>query len=272
MTDTDTDAFEDPEPARTADRLSDEAFVLRLESYEGPIDVLLEQAREQKVDLTQISILQLADQYLGFIERARRLRLELAADYLVMAAWLAYLKSRLLLPAKESEAEEPTGEELAAALQFQLRRLEAIREVGEKLMALPRLGVERFARGAPEPRLVVRSSVYQVSLYDLLKAYGDHKRRTTGGTQLQIRASRLYTTDQALKRLTRMLGTIPGGWTTLQAFLPEPSGDPLVRRSALASTLLASLELAKAGEVEIHQEGAFGPIYLRRAERRREDG
>jgi segregation and condensation protein A len=265
------DPFDDPGPDRLPTAESDEAFVLRLESYEGPIDVLLDQAREQKVDLTQISILQLADQFLGFIERARSLRLELAADYLVMAAWLAYLKSRLLLPAKESDAIEPTGEEMAAALQFQLRRLEAIRQAGQRLMALPRLGVDRFARGAPEDKMVVRAAVYQVSLYDLLKAYGDHKRRSGTSGALHIRASRLYTTDQALKRLTAMLGRVPGGWTALSAFLPERSGDPLVRRSALASTLLASLELAKAGEVDIHQEHTYGPIYLRRAEKRRED-
>jgi segregation and condensation protein A len=266
------DPFEDPAPDHRPAAESDEAFVLRLESYEGPIDVLLDQARDQKVDLTQISILQLADQFLAFIERARRLRLELAADYLVMAAWLAYLKSRLLLPAKESETEEPTGEEMAAALQFQLRRLEAIRQAGEKLLSLPRLGYDRFARGAPEPKMVVRSTVYQVSLYDLLKAYGDHKRRTSSSGALHIRASRLYTTDQALKRVMAMLGTIPGGWTTLSAFLPERSGDPLVQRSALASTLLASLELAKAGEIDIHQENTYGPIYLRKAEPRRKGG
>jgi len=261
MTESDfAEAWPDDSP-RTG---NDEALVLRLESYEGPIDVLLEQARAQKVDLTRISILELADQYLGFVEQARRLRLELAADYLVMAAWLAYLKSRLLLPERDDDDPEPSGEELAAALQFQLRRLEAMRDAGGKLLAMPRLGVDRFPRGMPEDALVRRTPVYRVSLYDLLKAYGDHKRRSAGAGALQIRASRLYSPDVALKRLTRMLGGAPD-WTALSAFLPSPSADPLVRRSALAATFVASLELAKSGAAELRQDGTFGPLYLRRA-------
>ncbi|MEQ8965321.1 MAG: ScpA family protein [Azospirillaceae bacterium] len=264
MTDSPVQDSWSEEAEAKARRAAEEALVLRLESYEGPIDVLLEQARAQKVDLTHISILELADQYLAFVEQASRLRLELAADYLVMAAWLAYLKSRLLLPERDENDEEPSGEELAAALQFQLRRLEAMREAGGKLLSLPRLGIDRHARGMPEETLVRRTPVYDVSLYDLLKAYGDHKRRTTASGALQIRASRLYSTEVALKRLTRMLGGLPG-WTTLQAFLPEPSADPLVRRSALAATFVASLELAKSGAAELRQDGTFGPIYLRRA-------
>src|SRR3546814_10475922 len=181
-----TEDFEDPTPPRGLDDESDEGFVLRLETYEGPIDVLLDQAREQKVDLTQISILALADQYLGFVERARRLRLELAADYLVMAAWLAYLNSRLLLPEQEGD-EEPSGEELAAALAFQLRRLEAMRDAGRQLLAQPQLGRDRFPRGGSQPGLVVRTNVYDVSLYELLKAYGEHKRRTAGGDRKSTR-------------------------------------------------------------------------------------
>src|SRR5690606_1927086 len=171
-------------------------LILRLEAYEGPIDLLLEQAREQKVDLTQISILALAEQYLAFVEQARRLRLELAADYLVMAAWLAYLKSRLLLPSREDE-EEPSGEELAAALTFQLRRLEAVREAGERLMARPRLGIDIHARGMTEPLTVTTPGVPDMTLYDLLHAYADLRRRQAGeGSGLQIEASRLYSTDQ----------------------------------------------------------------------------
>ena len=255
------DDFEDG-PLRDLD---DDAFVLRLESYEGPIDVLLDQARDQKVDLAQISILALADQYLVFVERARHLRLELAADYLVMAAWLAYLKSRLLLP-EEPEDGEPSAAEMAEALAFQLRRLEAMREAGARLMAQPQLGRDWFSRGEPTERLVVDSTVYQVSLYDLLRAYADHRRRLTANSgQLQIRASRLYSMDEALRRLTEMLGAIPG-WTTLASFLPIGMADPLVARSALASTLAASLELAKSGKVALRQERAFDEIYLRRRE------
>lgn len=255
-------AFDAPPPRAE----SDADFVLRLEAYEGPIHLLLDQAREQKVDLAQISILALADQYLAFVERARRLRLDLAADYLVMAAWLAYLKSRLLLPAKESEEDEPTGEEMAAALAFQLRRLEAVRQAGEGLMARPQLGLEVFPRGAPDPELVVRSNVYDLSLYQLLKVYADHKRRQQRGAGgLHIQASRLYSIDQALHRLRELLGRMPG-WTTLSAFLPPGLGDPLVVRSALASHFVAALEMTKEGKTDLRQDGPFEPIYLRRRE------
>jgi len=251
------DTFEDPPPTRSSDD-----FVLRLDAYEGPIDLLLDQARDQKVDLSQISILALADQYLAFIERARALRLELAADYLVMAAWLAYLKSRLLLPAEPGQ-DEPTGAELAAALQFQLERLEAMRNAGVQLLSRPQLGIDVFERGAPEPTIVVQRPVYEATLYDLLTAYGEHhrRRRITSAT-LQIEAVRLYTTDQAVKRLTEMLGASPG-WTTLSHFLPNVADDPLLARSALASTFAASLELAKAGEAELRQDTMFAPVYVR---------
>ncbi len=259
-----TDEFEDSGPPRDPGAvIDDEAFVLRLESYEGPIDVLLAQAREQKVDLTQMSILALADQYLSFIERARRLRLELAADYLVMAAWLAYLKSRLLLP-EQKKNDEPTGEEMAEALAFQLRRLEAMRTAATKLMARPRLGVDRFARGQPEPAMaVVRAPVWQATLYDVLKAYADHKRRQQTGTGLHIEASRLMSMDDALQRLGRMLGAVPG-WATLAQFLPDDIADPLVARSAVAATFAAVLELTRAGRIELRQDAPFAPLYLRR--------
>ena len=255
------DGFEqDPPPERWPD---DDAFLLRLDSYEGPIDVLLDQARDQKVDLTQISILALAEQYLVFIERARSLRLELAADYLVMAAWLAYLKSRLLLPEKEvAPDDEPTGEELAAALQFQLRRLEAMRKAGQALDGLPRLGRDVFMRGLPEPDLVIEKPVYRLRLYDLLRAYADHRRRSEGQARLEIQASRLYSMDKALERLTVMLGEVPH-WTVLSAFLPARSSDPLVTRSQIAATFAATLELARDGVIELRQEQAFGPLFVR---------
>lgn len=260
------DGFEQDPPRQGLD---DDAFVLRLDSYEGPIDVLLDQARDQKVDLAQISILALAEQYLAFIERARSLRLELAADYLVMAAWLAYLKSRLLLPEREIEpGDEPTGEELAAALQFQLRRLEAMRKAGERLDALPRLGRDIFLRGLPEPDLVVEKPVYRLRLYDLLRAYADHRRRSEGQARLEIQTSRLYSVDRALERLTRMLGEVPH-WTVLSAFLPTRSSDPLVTRSQIAATFAATLELARDGVIELRQEQAFGPLFVRSVARSR---
>lgn len=240
----------------------DAAFILKFESYEGPIDLLLEQAREQKVDLTQISILALADQYLAFVERARRLSLELAAHYLVMAAWLAYLKSRLLLPVPPGD-DEPSGAELAEALAFQLRRLGAMREAGQTLMARPQLGHDLFARGLEEDAERVVHSVWAVSLYDLLKAYADHQRaKMAAEGSLRIEASTLYSPEQALERMQAMLGRFPS-WTTLSAFLPPMTGSPLVRRSALAATFVATLELAKAGRLAIRQDGLFGPIWLK---------
>jgi segregation and condensation protein A len=242
----------EPEPA------GDE-LVVDLEGYEGPIDVLLTLAREQKVDLTKISILALADQYLAFIAAARRLRLEIAADYLVMAAWLAYLKSRLLLP-EPPGPEEPTGEELAAALTHQLRRLEAMREMGARMMALPRLDRDVFGRGAPEglPRKLLPR--YEATLLELLRAYGDQRRRKEGAV-LHIAPAELYSMDDALDRLRRVLGHMPE-WRTLVSFLPAGLGG-LIGRSAVAATFAASLELARTGKLQLRQDRAFGPILLR---------
>lgn len=237
-------------------------LVLDLNGYEGPIDMLLQLARDQKVDLTRLSILQLADQYLIFVERVRRLNIELAAEYLVMAAWLAYLKSRLLLPEPEEPGEEPTGAEMAAALQFQLQRLQAMQDAGTRLMARPQLGREVFARGAPEGVELVTKAVYDVSLYQLLKAYADHKRRTLV-TNLTIEAPDLYSVDDALQRLQEMLGGT-ADWTMLARFLPVGLKGGLLRRSALSSHFVALLELARQGRIELRQEGgSFGPIYLR---------
>jgi segregation and condensation protein A len=240
--------------------ISDGALVVDLEGYEGPIDMLLVLARQQKVDLLNISILQLAEQYLEFIEEARRLRLEIAADYLVMAAWLAYLKSRLLLPPDE-EDDEPSGPEMAEALAFQLRRLEAMQEAGAKIMELPRLGRDVFPRGAPEGVKVIRTPVYDLSLYELLRAYGDQQSNGPSGP-LEIAPTEIFSVDDALERLGKVLGKIPD-WTTLQGFLPESIQDAVVFRSAVASTFAASLELAKSGRLELRQSGTFGPIYVR---------
>lgn len=235
-------------------------LVVNIEGYEGPIDVLLTLAREQKLDLTKIKILELADQYLAFIAEARALRLELAADYLVMAAWLVYLKSRLLLPEPQPE-NEPTAAELAEHLAFQLQRLEAMQEVGRVLMARPRLGVDLFARGMVEPVGDIIHVRWDVSLYDLLKAYGDQKSRQET-TTLRIAPTQLYSVEDMLEDLLAQLGRSQD-WEVLMQFLPEGLRDPVVMRSAIAATFGASLELAKNGLVELMQAETYGPIYLR---------
>ena len=214
------------------------------------------------MDLTHISILALVDQYLAFVERARRLRIELAADYLVMAAWLAYLKSRLLLPPPD-DPEEQSAEELGAALARRLRMLEAVREAGRQLMLRPRLGVDMFARGAPESVPLTEVPVYATSLYDLLKAYAAIRRPSRQAVPLQIAADDLDSIEAAILRLQGMLGEMPG-WSLLSTFLPDRPGSTLARRAAIAATFGASLELVKQGALELRQEEGFGPIYLRR--------
>ena len=237
------------------------ALVLDLDGYEGPIDLLLALAREQKVDLARLSILALADQYLAFIAAQRRLRLEIAADYLVMAAWLAFLKSRLLLPEPPVEDDGPSGEELAAALSHRLQLLAAMQRAGEALMSRPQLGRDVFRRGAPEGIPRVDRPVYRLSLYELLTAYGEgHRRRHT--EVLTIQPPVFHSLDEALHRLSRFVGHVPE-WRELAAFLPEELRGGIFRRSALAATFAAVLELARAGRIELRQERAFGPIHLR---------
>lgn len=267
------DPFEEDPPREGIVPDADEAdaLLLDIDGFEGPIDVLLEMARHQKVDLREISILQLVRQYLKFMERAKALRLDLAAEYLVMAAWLAYLKSRLLLPQEEGEDGEPTGEAMAEALQFQLRRLEAMREAAQKLMARPRLGQNVFARGMPEGLATSFQTHWQVNLYDLLKAYGDIQRRKEY-SNYELPVFNVMSMEEAIGRMNKMLGNLPrsgpySAWATLQSFLPENIRDSLYLRSSLASTLTASLELAKQGRLEIRQDGAFRPIYLRTSNR-----
>ncbi|EDP66286.1 hypothetical protein BAL199_25104 [alpha proteobacterium BAL199] len=255
------DAFESPEPEYRRREPVQLSLFLNLDGFEGPIDVLLTLARDQKVDLTQISILQLAEQYIVFIREAQVLNLELAADYLVMAAWLAYLKSRLLLPVDATEEEEQDPAALAEALRFQLLRLEAMQEAGGRLMALPQLGVDLHARGAPENLSIRYRPVYDVTLYDLLRAYADHKVREQGHT-LTIAATELYAVEDAIERLRGLVGKVPE-WRTLFSFLPEFLKGSLILRSAMASTLVASLQLVKDGQAQIRQEGTFGPIWLR---------
>lgn len=239
-------------------------FVVDLGGFEGPIDVLLQLARDQKVDLVHISILELADQYLEFVAEARRHNLELAADYLVMAAWLAYLKSKLLLP-DLSPAEEPSGEEMAAALQYQLRRLQGMQKAGQDLLQLPRLGEAFFKRGSPEQFKPREVEVLDATLIDLLRAYAEQRRRKDAHTPMQIEPFEIYTVEDALQRLRKFLGSTPD-WQNLWKFLPEGLRGSLLVRSAVASTFTASLEMAKEGRVTIRQTDLFGPIFVRTRE------
>ena len=248
------DGFEEDPPR------AGRGFVVDLDGFEGPIDLLLALARRQKVDLARISILDLAEQYLAFIAHAKRLELEIAADYLVMAAWLAYLKSRLLLPEAEAGDDDPAPE-LAEALAFRLRRLDAMREAGDRLLRRPRLGRDVFPRGAPEETDVVTTPVYHLTLFELLKAYGDNRRRAAPPS-LTIEPSRLYSPGEALERLSSLIGVL-GDWRTLSAFLPEGLLDGIVLRSAVASTFAASLQLTREGKARLRQARPFGPILIR---------
>ncbi|SSC67623.1 segregation and condensation protein A [Ciceribacter selenitireducens] len=244
-----------------AERLTGEpALVIDVAGFEGPLDLLLFLARNQKVDLHRISILALVEQYLDFIESARRIRLELAADYLVMAAWLAYLKSRLLIP-QQAKDEGPSGEEMAATLAFRLKRLEAMREAAMRLINRNRLGRDVHARGAPEHVPTRVDNAYEASLYDLLTAYASLRQRQAT-TQVTITRRRVWSLADARAILTRMIGEI-GDWTALDHFLLRYLPTPAERVSAIASAFAASLELVREGRLEIRQEGAFQPIYLR---------
>lgn len=250
---------------RGADGDADERLVVDIDGYEGPLDLLLDMARAQKVDLSQISILQLAEQYLSFIEAARRVRLELAADYLVMAAWLAYLKSRLLLPKEDDEQIGP--DELADRLGLQLRRLEAMRERGAEIMSRYRQGRDVFARGLPEGVSVLRRSHFNLSLYELLSSYAVQRGRVAA-SELHIERGPLYSIEDAIRWLERMVGSIPD-WTSLEQFLP-PLGavGPRMSKSAVASTFAAVLEMARQGRVELQQGTPYSPIMVRAREGR----
>lgn len=248
-------------PAPPCPETAEAALVLDLDGYEGPIDLLLALAREQKIDLGKLSILALADQYLAFVAAQRRLRLEIAADYLVMAAWLAFLKSRLLLPEPPAEDDGPSGEELAEALSHRLRLLAAMQRAGAALMSRPLVGRDVFMRGAPEGIPCVERPVYRLGLYELLTAYAEsHRRRHT--EVLTIEPPAFHALDEALHRLGQFVGHVPE-WRELAAFLPEELRGGVFRRSALAATFAAVLELARSGQIELRQDRAFGPIHLR---------
>ncbi len=274
---------EDP-PRQEEQDFSADALLLNLDGYAGPIDVLLELARDQKVDLTRISILQLARQFLSFIERAKELRLDIAAEYLVMAAWLAYLKSRLLLPRTQDNSDEPSADDMARALAFQLQRLEAMQKAAKELLARPQRDTDFFARGHVEPDDTRVETVWSASLYDLLKAYGDIRARAARGKDYELPIFHVMSMDDAMERMEKMLGKLPRhgphtAWTLLTSFVPVDEKGPvpavrqdetLYRRSSLASLLTASLELAKQGRVEMRQDGLFRPVYLRGTETKAE--
>jgi len=244
--------FESP-PIRQSEELN-----LTLDGWEGPLDLLLNLARAQKVDLAQISILQLVEQYLTYLGEARALKLEIAADYLVMAAWLAYLKSCLLLP-KDPE-QDPSPEEIALRLQMRLQRLDAMREAGARLLGRDRIGRDVFLRGNPEGLRLVRKSAWQVRDFDLFAAYGVVRARTQPAMHV-VHARSVMTLDEAIERVSKMIG-MALDWTFLESFLPSTQ-DPQFRRSCLASSFLAVLELARRGRVELAQDEPFAPIRLK---------
>ncbi len=242
-------------PVRQSDELT-----LALDGWEGPLDLLLNLARAQKVDLAQISILQLVEQYLAYLAEARALKLEIAADYLVMAAWLAYLKSCLLLP-KDPE-QDPSPEEIALRLQMRLQRLDAMREAGARLLGRDRVGRDVFLRGAPEGLRLIRKAAWQVRDFDLFAAYGVVRARTQPAMHV-VHARSVMTLEEALDRVGRMIGQALD-WTFLESFLPSTQ-DPQLRKSALASSFLAILELAKRGRLHFLQDEAFAPIQVKAA-------
>ena len=256
MTSAQTDWFDTP--VQTAD---DDVMYVDVDGYEGPLDLLLDLARRQKVDLAAISVLALAEQYLAFIETVREKRIEVAADYLVMAAWLAYLKSRLMVPQAPSD-DEPSGEMLAAMLQFRLKRLEAMRQAANRLMNRSRLGVQVHARGMPEPIEVRRHSIWEASLYDLLKACAVQRERGTTDDYSPIRRT-VWSLQDARDMLQRLIGD-SFEWVSMDAYLVDYLVTPAERASIRASSFASSLELARLGQIDLRQTETFGPLLMRR--------
>jgi len=254
---------EDPQfVTEFSERAADEpALMIDVEGFEGPLDLLLTLARQQKVDLAKISILALADQYLAFIEAARKLRLEIAADYLVMAAWLAYLKSRLLLP----EQHEPDGlsaEDMATALALRLRRLEAIRQVAEQLLNRPQLGREVFQRGQPEPIAEIKRPEWTATLYDLLSAYAGQRQKQARAF-VRVPKRTVWSLAEAREALERLIGRATD-WCALDEYLIAYMVEPSLAATVRASSFAAMLELVREGNLEVHQHAAFAPLYIRK--------
>jgi|TARA_B110000014_G_C20089880_1_gene570454 segregation and condensation protein A len=252
-----SDTYSNSQPYEST---NNDDLIVNLSGYEGPLDVLLIMAKSQKVDLMKISILQLTEQYLVFIAEVRKKNLELAADYLVMAAWLAYLKSNLLLP-REETGEELTAEQMAERLKFQLKKLEAIRQVSEKLMNLPVLGTNFFNRGMPEGIRLIRTPEYYLSLYDLLKSYANQRYKSAYSSMV-IERPAVYAMEEALVRLQRMVGTA-FEWTKLESFLPPEFSKGKNARSGVAGTLAAAMELVREGVLEVQQLAPFGPVFIK---------
>ncbi|MFT3986668.1 segregation and condensation protein A [Aestuariivirga sp.] len=249
-------------PRAPAPMAEDGALIVDVGGFEGPLDLLLELARHHKIDLAKISILALAEQYLVFIEKARRLQLELAADYLVMAAWLAYLKSRLLIPVPAG-SEESEPEDMAAMLAFRLQRLQAMRDASAKLMARNLLGRDVHPRGAPEPLVFDTKREYADNLIDLLKAYAERRQRKMRHQTYTVRKLPTWSIVEARGALQRLVGVM-NDWGPMDDWLAEYLADPVMKRSVRASSFTASLELAREGVLEIRQEEAFRTIYMRR--------
>lgn len=239
----------------------DEILYVDVAGYEGPLDLLLDLARRQKVDIAAISILALAEQYLRFIETVREKRIEIAADYLVMAAWLAYLKSRMMVPQAPSD-EEPSGEMMMALLQFRLKRLEAMRKASVQLMNRPRLGFQIYTRGAPEPIAVERRNLWDATLFDLLKAYASQRERGMTEDYSPVQRT-VWSLQDARDILQRLIGD-SFEWVSMDTYLARYLASPADRVTALASTFASSLELVRQGQVELRQSAAFGPLFVRR--------
>jgi segregation and condensation protein A len=242
-----------------------EALIIDVAGFEGPLDLLLALARTHKVDLAKISILALAEQYLTYIAEAEQLRIEIAADYLVMAAWLAYLKSRLILPREEAHEGEPSADQMAARLAFRLMRLEAMRKAVAELMTMKRLGRDVFGRGMPEGTRTIRDTEWTAEIYDLLKAYAEQRRRAVKITHV-IKARKVWSIKEARQRLERLIGESVGDWVGLERFLDRYLPAAEESRTALASSFGASLEMAREGLLELRQDAPFAPIYVRRRE------
>ena len=251
--------FDEEQSLRADAPVDENVLTIDIEGWEGPLDLLLALARNQKVDLRHLSILALVEQYLVFIDEAHALKLELAADYLVMAAWLAYLKSALLLP--KDQTIDPSPEELALRLQMRLERLNAMRESGARLMARDRIGRDIFLRGNPEGLRVVKARAWECEYFDLITAYGQVKARTQPVMHV-VKKRQVMTLEEALERVSSMIGRAIE-WTAIEAFLPV-SADPALRKSALASSFVATLELAKRGVIDLQQDGTFAPLLVRK--------